>query len=639
MWQLPSWLLEAVAGTGALLFPSGLYAIYRTQGSWALRGVCGAIAFLGLGLMYSTLVPPYHAPDEPDHFFAFLTETAPELLGDARRLAQIGYFEEIRSHPHTKFKPEWRGRPSSHEMAPDFTATVMSARAPLTTWMWRKVSQLIFTRDVGKQLLFLRVFNAMLMSLAVGIGFAMTAWFAGTVSGDRGCCAGDAKPPRRESNSRRVKSKVRREKSQSENSKSGDSAVPAFRIAPLALLIAPTLPFFGMQVSNYPMLIAGGIVATAAAMGVFFGGRRDMWVGAVLGGSGFWMVFSGRAGFVYLAILLTAVLAATVTDGSRPASSKEWWRKRLSALGFWVLFGAVFVLMAYVLKGAFSLGFILDKLVPDLPASWQPGVAELLLSPWVLPVIPAVFFMLDSLLSLAQWVRFPRKPRLARLMAAPWCILVIAGFFGMLWGPNHHLISIEQVPTALIHVSPEVRAPLERIAAMPGATNAPTSWRYVKLVLVAFLGSQGLCNPDFYLVRYWWTGFGWLDTVPGGLAVALLMLPVFLGYALLWWDAYLHKGINAVLRLSIWNILALVYLALLAIGARREGMNLHGRYLSLLLAFYIPVCCSGLANFLHWPLLRRLFSKESTLVGALLCFSALAHGYCLWFIVDRYFGL
>jgi len=170
--------------------------------------------------------------------------------------------------------------------------------------------------------------------------------------------------------------------------------------------------------------------------------------------------------------------------------------------------------------------------------------------------------------------------------------------------------------------------------------------------LVAFWGSQGLGSPDYFLIRYYWSGFGWLDTLfPGGV-VMLLGLPVFCGNLLIWWRAYRTASLPLASRLWVWFIACATYLAVLAVGARSNiiPINLHGRYLILFNLLFLPPGFAGFFSFFtryesptwmkSWryrETVLKWLTKPHAVWNCMIALCTSIHCYTIWFLLNRYF--
>ena len=162
---------------------------------------------------------------------------------------------------------------------------------------------------------------------------------------------------------------------------------------------------------------------------------------------------------------------------------------------------------------------------------------------------------------------------------------------------------------------------------------------YLAKVFGAFLSSFGLSSSDLYIVRTFWTGFGWLEWMPHGWVYHLLTTALFIGLLLLWLSLYRERGSPS----RLWLIVAAVignglYLALLVFGSYHQQFNLHGRYL---IGFYLfTVALAGVGILQLENIFRRLiwYRMVRLLNIGLLTFILSIHSYLLGALIERYFG-
>ena len=389
------------------------------------------------------------------------------------------------------------------------------------------------------------------------------------------------------------------------------SPCPPSACGPAVLLYVPVVPFFAMHVSNYPLLISAGILAGFIALSLLFLEKRPPWLGGLLGCAVFMLMFSGRGGYPFSAAVLLLVILGEVLPRSRDNSLTEW----VSPALFWG---------AFALGWGVSWGFLGRLDLSVVPLSIPKIGNHLAGNRWLLISVPVACCAAEYLFSFMRHLQL--SSRSVRIIAIPGLLLFSCGILGPMWGTSHYLENIE------------------------GVSLLPTSAAYVVRVLTAFWGSQGFGTPDDFLVRYFWTGFGWLDTLfPGGV-VRALALPVFFGNLMLWLRAYRTASLPLTARLWAWFITCAAYLSALAYGARGVPVNLHGRYLVLFYVLFLPPGFAGFFSGLShcpWPdRVRRSRFVGVTLTrltspGAVWCLMiglcTAVHCYAIWFMVNRYF--
>lgn len=584
MWQFSARQLTLLLALSTLLCALGLAALVLSRGKGWLRVAGAGIFFLGLTWLYAVVVPPFQAPDEPTHFLGLLS-----MLGRSSQTAQVeewasrGHFTDIRFQPKTKFRPEWCGRYAPENLTKYFMPVEMEARSPLTARFWRGLQPFFADFRVQGCLLAMRLLNGLLVAGFYTLALAVL-W--------------RCEPPA-----------------------AGDApAIPASALGSAVLLYVPALPFFSMHVSNYPLLIAAGILATAIAFAAVFLERRPLWSGGLLGLAVFMLMFSGRGGYPFAGFMLLLTVAGVLLPRSNPeAPAFERERGPGGAAAFWAVFTLGW-LLSWLFLGRPDLSPILS-LVSALASkrTWALPVAK-----WSLVFVPFICYAAEALLS-----RCPRpKPtrRQLRLLAVPGILWFSVGILGPLWGTGHYLANIEMRPVPV------------------------SAFAYLVRVQKAFWGSQWLGSPDYFLVRNFWTGFGWLETLLPAAVVTSLGLLVSGGNLFAWLKAFAAASLPLLCRLWLWSLTCILYLCALAIGAQSVPVNLHGRYLLLFYLLFLPVGFAGFFSCLaQWRSLFRTNGVPPTRLvaagptapravwNAMLALCASLHGYTLWFLANRYF--
>lgn len=587
MWQFPHWLIILLLLTSVLLCSMGVVALVFSHGKGRMRIAGATCFFLGLTWMYAVISPPFHAPDEPTHYLGVLNSLG--RISDAAEVkdwASKGHFLDIQFRPNEKFRADWCSTYSQEDLKDFFVPIDMETRAPLTAWLWRGLKPILGECSIQWCLLAMRLINGLLVALFYTLALVVL-WR----------CA-----PR---------DKEREE-----------TTISASAFGSAVLLYVPALPFFAMHVSNYPMLISAGILAASIALTILFLERRPLWLGGLLGISVFLLMFSGRGGYPFSAIVLFLTIMGAALPRSQ-YSSMTFYREqgRVFAALFWTVFALGWV-VSWLLLGRLDLTPVLSLVSNSIPEMWRP----LAMNKWPLITVPVLCFAVEYLLSFLKHLQLSRQR--VRLISIPGVLLFSLGILGPIWGNSHYLRNIEGVPL------------LESIP------------NYIIRVLIAFWGSQGLGSPDYFLIRYYWTGFGWLDTLfPAGV-VMLLGFPVFCGNLIIWWRTYNTASLQRASRLWVWFIACAMYLAVLAIWARSSipPVNLHGRYLILFNLLFLPLGFTGFFSFftqcesLSWMrkwryteiVLTRL-TKPRAVWNCMITMCTSIHCYTIWFLLHRYF--
>ncbi len=187
---------------------------------WRWPSVSGALCFFGICVCYVILVPPFQAPDEPDHFLTLADYGEPALAADALTLANRGQFERLkfRADEHIAVTDLTVSRPApwaAHVRRSDVD------RSHLAHFLWQKLAGLFKGYAANELLLLTRLFNSFFVAVCLSVG-------ARLCRKDSANCGG-----------------------------------PLIGILPFLWL--PTLAFFSMHVSNYPFFI-GGLILQACVV-------------------------------------------------------------------------------------------------------------------------------------------------------------------------------------------------------------------------------------------------------------------------------------------------------------------------------------------------------------------------------------
>jgi hypothetical protein len=328
IWSLPwlSWATPLVVCFAVLLASAGGIILSLRLAPRRNRVLAAGMFALSLGIMYVVLVPPFHAPDEPDHFLAFARiAQMPELESSARELAQSGHFERIHFHRWERFLPNHMDEPYPTPWTEVDDAGIiqvadsgMETRSTLTTRLWEKVAFLFRDAGAATTLLGLRLINAALWSLACMLG----VWLS-------------------------------------------ESIASKHSVFPLFLFFIPSLPFFAMHISNFAQYAHVLTIAGCFNLGLFLRGERLQSGGVMLGLLSSTLVLSASSGVVMLGWTACMAIGRLIVVIRDKAASIQ------SAAMFW--FGIVLGL-------AFMLAFINDPQFERLETSLRAVLAMLDLS-------------------------------------------------------------------------------------------------------------------------------------------------------------------------------------------------------------------------------------------------------------------
>jgi len=217
-----------------ILFAAGVWllgSLVLLRSPFPGSGDAGSVAvgatllFLSIGSVFCLIFPPFHAPDEPNHFLTYARLVGqPGLAGDAQRLADAGHFERIKFRADEKFATSDADHQDMNNWAPHVGVTDPN-RSPVAKIVWKLAGNYLSANHAGLALLGLRLINVLFVAACLGISLVVAA------SGLR---------PER---------------------------LSAFLAAPA--ILTPALAFFSTGVSNYSFLI-GAYIVQAAGVGLLW---------------------------------------------------------------------------------------------------------------------------------------------------------------------------------------------------------------------------------------------------------------------------------------------------------------------------------------------------------------------------------
>jgi hypothetical protein len=377
------------------------------------------------------------------------------------------------------------------------------------------------------------------------------------------------------------------------------SDAPRPELLAIPLFIVPTLPFFGMHLSNYAPLVSAYVLFAAGAVILLRDGARAHWAAPLVAAPVTLGVALARS-----ALPLAGVAAGLVIARVCLGDPARRWRP---AVIFWSLFTVTAVVGLSLTNLAYPEG-------PEralIRYSIAHGrLAWLLHNPWWLFIPGAALAAIEiGLMPLARRLSAPSVARASfvEVTAYTAALVVAAWAIASPW------------------LGPPIVTPLD-------ATAPVTLTAYVKAALPALVGWARFGHPDPLTSLTFWGGFGWLEkllpegpvsVLAGASGLALAGLLAWVGRRrsgrALWWLAC--AGAGYVLAAG-----AYAYTARLVFG------DLHGRYL---LGLYLAALAVAWSVVARWTEARPAWAGLVTAAAAA-CALAL-HVWTLTFLLGRYF--
>jgi len=348
------WIWAVVGLSLALVFAAGLLLLRAGDRGGPRDGMSAALGVaclaLGLALMYVVLVPPFQAPDEPDHMLAFANvANRPDLTEGTAALARAGHFDRIRFHGDRRFRPADVGNPEATAWGQEVFAHDVAARSS-TTWLWWSLlAPAVRSFDTAHSLVAIRFANALLFALLLGLAALVVRASA-----------------------------------------SGSTGAP--HAVALALLLVPTLPFFATHVSEFAVLTSAYTFVAVMIAGLCLDTDRVHLLGLPLG-LGMAVVFGGGRSGLPFAAVLAAIVAGRAWLGSRQDGSTAGSDIGRS-LVFWAGLGVGLAVFDWLSVPAFRNGLWPGD-ASGVPEQFK-AVAELLrIHPWWITVVAPIGFVIE----------------------------------------------------------------------------------------------------------------------------------------------------------------------------------------------------------------------------------------------------
>ena len=344
---------------------------------------CGLLT-ISIVIVFAVITPPFHGPDEADHFLTYATIAGKAgLADDALSLANAGHFERIKRRPEEKFTSinveRSRKDPWAHYIQID-----LLNRSPLAAIVWKFASCLVSQIKVGTTLLVLRLISGSFVAACLTIALTIASYA--------------------------LRSKT----------------IAPWLAAPFVMI--PSVGYFSVMISNYPLLI-GGYCMQFVACGMLWADfptgkmqNRSSISAGILAGAGLGIAFCAAANAVaamafWIMILAGYFLATQINSGD----TETPWKSIRCLCGS--LLASFYSVCFVVALASPQNSFIPVEVITHVPLMKGNGiVAEILLSvAFGVTILASSFFGAKSgqYLKGKQWIM---KCHLALIVLFVWLV-------------------------------------------------------------------------------------------------------------------------------------------------------------------------------------------------------------------------
>ena len=509
-----------ISGIGLLILPNVMPKLIPRFFAGAVG--CG-LMFCAICLIFSFIFPPFHGPDETNHFLTYTKITGKECLEKGGlELANKGCFQRIHRREDQKFvsrdvletkNEEWPHY-GSHHYPLD--------RSPLERVCWKTLAKIMPHKNAVSVMLLLRVINGFFVAASLLLALAV---------------AGSIFPMRH---------------------------LAPWLSAPAILI--PCISHYSTVVSNYPFLI-GGYVIQMVVLGILWASLDSSQIsnqnlakiGILLGlGLGIALCSADNAMVTlpFWGIILPAwLMARRLADGSKENSRKDAVVLLGSMIGTLTLF--CIALAPFCINHSFLPGMTSSKLAPILSVNgsqFLAGVGLVLIYSTALIAFTTILCVVGPKI----WKISRRIP----WRAAGFVVLALTAIALLIW----------KAP------------PVPEIDLSRGGNT--TAIKYAATVVGAFADGLFPGQADGMICGSFWRKLGWLETdLPAGL-MEFLRVSTGLGIILLMWASFHKSSVIGRGFFAMANIVALV-VCLMAIGMLYYTVlyNVNSRY--ILIAYLI----------------------------------------------------
>jgi hypothetical protein len=552
-------------GVAMGLLVAGVVSLFRrpepvvAMGPWR-AGIGLGMVFGGIGLMQLILHPAFQGSDEPPHVMSW------HVLAKDDRSVTTGWefgkrvhYDRLMGRSHQQITTADVGHP--HEFFAD--GVVNWGLRPLArSTTGARVSQmgrwLVDGEEPAVQVFRMRMVSLAMVTLAVVLAGALLAKGAGVRPGEHwlGWC----------------------------------------------FVLVPSLGYFAINVSNYPILLSCYVVLGAALASLV--NRSDVgWkVMLLMGGALGILVQTSVNGVLMSVVPLLGLVGVALFRFKESAEGETGKEPELVGWRGWTALGVGLMLTRVAASGEYDAGIASSfrGALSRVGWAWLPSY-------WMVVVVGCVgLWLLEgvSVVAMKLWSREGRGKRMVWLEMV--ALAIVAGLCWNAFWPAPHLGMLMEAVPGWEYLPGQERL-LPRIGLPAPPDPSPLPWEYVRSVLASFFSSWGPGDADYMTSTLFWQLDGYLDTLMPGWVRQFLTTLLACGLAVLLWRISERKNWGRLGRLALTLGGLFAALVVLALGSKTSAASpsIHGRYLMGVYVLLIPVA------FLGWKGLMVRWESKS----------------------------
>jgi hypothetical protein len=577
----------AIFGFGAALFPWLAGPNFNGWRFGLKAGVSCSLMFFGLGSLQTLFTPPFFGTDEPTHVFSYhMWMNDLDAVERTFVLGERNHAIRMLWRPAQKFATADLDQPMDRFVdSPTTMYTRPGGRSAIAARFWGAFRDVIAGERAATMILRLRLLSLAAATICLFLGVTALAATSTPETPSAWLCWG--------------------------------------------LLLIPSLPYYAMNVSNYPWVLGAAFLVAAGINALVNQTETPWWVGFLIGLGTSLTFFTSVSGWPVGVVVAFALLAIplrrfiTVQVGPVRVAWRFWGSV---AIGLCSL--AAFSTQQYWSEHHVYIGLALRRFgISHLPSFVSSYVA----------LVWAACVLLAGLEWICAWLASESTAAVGVVVAKTSIVLTCAVIGLMatnLFLPMQSLDSLtEAVPHWEFHLG-QARAALPADASFE-RPPLPSPSQYSKQALRAVVTSLGFGNHDYLTEKLFWLAIGSIETSAPEWILSTLSTLVGLGLAFLFWRIA-ATGNGPRLVQVLFTLAGLIAcLALTAIGSVTSPAtpSLHGRYL---MGFHIILVLLASIGF-KTPVLYLLWRAPMVFASVCLAAVVIVHASCFWIELGRYF--